>query len=81
MNINQTDQPESDFPRGIGRPATQALTAAGYWRLDQLAGVSEAKLKKLHGVGPKAIDVLRRALADKGLSFASEKSRKEQDNK
>lgn len=76
MKNNQNDQPESDFPRGIGRPATQALIAAGYWRLGQLTGVSEAEIKKLHGVGPKAINVLRHALEAKGLSFASEKSRK-----
>lgn len=74
MKINQSDQPESDLPRGIGAPATRAITGAGYWRLDQLTGISEAELLKLHGVGPKAIDVLRRALAEKGLSFASEKA-------
>jgi hypothetical protein len=73
MKTNQAEQPESDLPRGIGAPATRAITGAGYWRLDQLTGVSEAELLKLHGVGPKAIEVLRRALSDEGLSFASEK--------
>jgi hypothetical protein len=76
METKLIDQPESDLPRGIGAPATRAITGAGYWRLEQLTGVSEAELKKLHGVGPKAIDVLRRALEAKGLSFAAGKSRK-----
>lgn len=52
-----------DLPEGIGRPAQRALAAAGYDRLDQLTRVSEAELLKLHGVGPKALGLLRSALA------------------
>jgi DNA-directed RNA polymerase alpha subunit len=61
-----SDQPASDLPPKLGNPARRALAAAGYTRLDQLATVSEADLKKLHGVGPKALDQIRRALAAKG---------------
>ncbi len=43
---------------------------AGYTRLDQLTKVSEAELLKLHGMGPKALGVLRDALAATGRSFA-----------
>lgn len=43
--------------------------AAGYVRVDQLADVKEADLVKLHGMGPTAIDVLRAALKERGLSF------------
>jgi hypothetical protein len=64
--------PDSDFPRAIGQPARRALAHAGYTRLEQLPKVSAADLLKLHGVGPKAIRVLRQALAAKGLSFAGE---------
>jgi hypothetical protein len=46
------------------------------FRLEQLAEVSEAELKQLHGVGPKALEQLRSALSAKGLSFANEKGRK-----
>ncbi|MFF0750928.1 DNA-binding protein [Streptomyces sp. NPDC004267] len=60
--------PESDLPR-IGAPATRALAAAGYTRLDQLAGVSEKELKALHGMGPKALGLLRAALAERGLAL------------
>ena len=57
------------LPSGIGRPATGALAEAGYTRLDQLAGVPEHTVAALHGVGPKAMRVLREALAEQGLSF------------
>lgn len=61
----------SDQLPKIGAPATRALNEAGYTRLSQLDGVSEANLAQLHGVGPKAIQVLRVALADAGYSFGS----------
>jgi len=37
--------------------------------LEQLAGVEEADLARLHGMGSAAIDALRKALRDRGLSF------------
>ncbi len=55
---------------GLSQPAQRALKAAGYTRLEQLAGVSEADLLALHGVGPKAIAALRQALAAQGLALA-----------
>ena len=61
---------ESNLPVGLAKPAQRALTGAGYTRLEQLAKVSEVEIKKLHGMGPKAMGQLRRALADNGLSFA-----------
>lgn len=54
------------FPKGMGWPATQAVMAAGYTKLEDLAGASEADLLELHGVGPKAIRVIKQALADGG---------------
>jgi hypothetical protein len=61
---------DHDLPSTIGRPATGALLAAGYTRLDDLAGVPADDLAKLHGVGPTAIERLRAALAERGLSLA-----------
>jgi hypothetical protein len=46
------------------------LAGAGYTRLDQLTKVTEAELRALHGMGPKAIRQLRDALAERGQSFA-----------
>lgn len=59
---------QSEFPK-IGAPATRALQGAGFTQLEQLNGVSEAELAKLHGMGPKALGILRQALKDRGLSF------------
>jgi DNA-directed RNA polymerase alpha subunit len=59
----------TDLPN-IGAPATRALAAAGYTTLSQLTGVRERELLALHGVGPKAVRLLREALAERGLRFA-----------
>ena len=64
-----SDETIHDLPAGIGRPATGALAEAGYTRLEQLSQVRAKDLLALHGVGPKAIGILRQALADRGLSF------------
>jgi hypothetical protein len=60
-------QRESDFPK-LSAPARRALANAGYVRLEQLAGVTDAELRGLHGMGPSAITALRQALAERGLS-------------
>ncbi len=65
----QTGEVQHDFPR-TSQPALRALLAAGYTRLDQLTAVNEADLLKLHGMGPKAIRILRETLAARGQSFA-----------
>ena len=57
------------LPRNIGAPATRALTAAGYTELRQLANVPVAELRKLHGVGPKALRLVQEALEQHGLSL------------
>ena len=59
---------ETGFP-SLAAPARRALSAAGYTRLDQLAQISESELAKLHGMGPRALAVLRAALHERGLSF------------
>jgi hypothetical protein len=64
------NEPKSDLPPGIGNPARNAFTAAGYLRLEQFTKLSEAEILKLHGVGPKAVGIIRQALAARGLSFA-----------
>lgn len=69
--MTQAQNQSSDFPK-IGAPALRALTAAGYQCLAQLTQVSAAELLKLHGMGPKAIGILRQALASNGLAFAGE---------
>lgn len=68
--MTQTENAPGDLPKSIGNPATRALTGAGITRLEQLTQKSEAEILNLHGVGPRAIRILREALAERGLSFA-----------
>jgi hypothetical protein len=69
---NTRDQQESNLPQKLAAPARRALLSVGCTRLEQVAKLSEAELKQLHGIGPNALDQLRRALAAIGLSFARE---------
>ena len=73
-NQNETSS-GGDLPR-IGAPATRALALVGVTRLEHVTRWNEADLLKLHGVGPKAIRVLREVLAERGLSFAAKPSKK-----
>jgi DNA-directed RNA polymerase alpha subunit len=53
----------------IGAPAYRALTAQGVAWLEDLPRWSEAELLKLHGVGPKAVRILKETLASRGLAL------------
>ncbi|HET8911625.1 MAG TPA: DNA-binding protein [Ktedonobacteraceae bacterium] len=63
---------QSDFPPGLSQPALRAFDQAGYRQLKQFTRVSEQELLQLHGVGPKAIRILRNALEARGLRFAND---------
>ena len=69
MGARKKSEEVSAFPPGIGKPATRALTAAGYTHLTQLTQATEAGLLQLHGMGPKAMGILREALAAAGKAF------------
>ncbi|MZQ81996.1 DNA-binding protein [Paenibacillus sp. 5J-6] len=75
MSTNDTrttkEEEQSDLPK-LSNPALRALAGAGYYRLEQLSKTTEKEIMKLHGMGPKSLDPLRRALAEKGLTFADE---------
>lgn len=60
------------FPK-IGSPAYNALKHEGI-SLSDLPKYSENDLLKIHGVGQKAVDVLRKYLKKQGLSFAKNRS-------
>jgi hypothetical protein len=77
MAKKQSETSESGFPKEIGKPATGALTEAGYTQLEELTKISEKQLLNLHGVGPKAVGILKSTLAAKGLAFADEGKQKE----
>lgn len=50
----------TDIPE-VGAPARRAFDAAGYTTLEQLLAADEKQLLALHGVGPKAIRLLKQA--------------------
>ncbi|HSB00282.1 MAG TPA: hypothetical protein VLE49_06515 [Anaerolineales bacterium] len=77
MKTTTSNQQESNFPR-ISQPALRALAGAGIHRLEQLTNFSEEELKHLHGMGPKALGILRQALSDRGLLFAGKKGIKDE---
>lgn len=57
------------FPK-IGSPAFMALKHKGITLAD-LPKFSEKELLAIHGVGPKAVGILREYLGKQGLSFAN----------
>ena len=62
---------DSDLPPGLAAPARRALAQAGYTRIEQFTELTEAEVRQLHGMGPKALELIRLALAAKGLSFSN----------
>ena len=77
MTNRRREQQNDDLPAGIGQPTRSALALVGISRLEQLTAFSEKQILQLHGVGPKAVGVLRSALASKGLSFAADKTKED----
>jgi hypothetical protein len=64
----QTPLPESDLPK-LAAPAQRALAAAGVRRLQDLTKFTETEVKSWHGIGSNALDQLRRAMKEQGMSF------------
>lgn len=67
-----TTPPSLALPDKLAQPARRALVNARYTQLDQLAGLREADIAQLHGIGPNALAQLREALAAHSLSFAAD---------
>ncbi len=72
MSGEATQSGSGDLPATLASPARRALAHAGVTGLDQVARLKESDLKKMHGMGPKAIRQLREALAERGLDLADE---------
>jgi hypothetical protein len=60
-----------NFPPAIGQPALRALVNAQLTTLESLTSITEAELLKLHGMGPKAVRILRDAMLLRGVQFRS----------
>ena len=74
MTPQEQEPLESNLPIKLARPARRALAQAGISRLEQLTGFTEAQIAALHGIGPNALQQLRQALAENGLSFSTRKA-------
>jgi predicted flap endonuclease-1-like 5' DNA nuclease len=61
----------SNLPN-IGAPATRALAQIGVRNVEQLAAYTEEEILALHGVGPKAIRLLRPVMDETGVTFRDE---------
>jgi uncharacterized protein YdhG (YjbR/CyaY superfamily) len=66
---------QNDLPK-TSASSQRALDGAGITTLKQLTKVTEAELGQLHGMGPKALGILREALKVKGWSFKPDKAGK-----
>ena len=64
----QASMPKNDLPK-LSAPAHRALAAAGVRRLIDLSSFTETEVKEWHGIGPNAMEQLRRAMKEQGLSF------------
>ncbi|MFE4352011.1 helix-hairpin-helix domain-containing protein [Peribacillus butanolivorans] len=62
---------ESDLPTELAKPALEHSLELGTCKLEQFTKLSEAEVLQLHGMGPKALEQIRRALSEKGLAFAN----------
>lgn len=65
----QKSKLQSDFPEKLAAPALRALHNARITKLSQLAKRKESDVAALHGMGPKALTVLKEALRKQGLTF------------
>ena len=57
-----------DLPK-IGKPATNALHHIGVKTLEDVAGYDRTTLLAIHGVGPKAMDILEDNLKKHNMNF------------
>ena len=62
-------RPVGDLPNELGKTAPRELQLAGIDSLEKVSEHSETELLKIHGVGPKAIRILRAALAERSMAF------------
>ncbi|ALS75907.1 RNA polymerase alpha subunit C-terminal domain-containing protein [Planococcus rifietoensis] len=66
---NEENKPQRGFLRELSAPARNALLGEQIDTLEKLSSYSEKDILALHGVGPASLPVLRRHLAQAGLSF------------
>lgn len=59
----------SDFPSSMGKVAPRELAVNGIHSLEQTTEYTEKELLAIHGVGPRAVRIIKEVLAKKNLSL------------
>lgn len=65
VDRRRIDSWRRDLPTGLSQPATAALVQQGITTLEKVDGMSDDELLALHGVGPKAVRLLRQAASER----------------
>lgn len=61
-------RPVGDLPNSMGKTAPRELQSAGVNSLQKASERTEKELLAIHGVGPKAIRIMKEAMKEKGLT-------------
>ena len=59
----------ASFPVRLAKPAQRALESAGIKGLKDFSLITEEEFSNLHGIGPNAIQKIKVALSENGLTF------------
>lgn len=62
-------KPTDGFLSLLAAPARRALMNNGINTLEKLSSFSDRDIRRLHGIGPASIPVLKKALSEQGLCF------------
>lgn len=60
---------ENKIPFSVGAPALRVLLHNKIFTLEQLTSYSEKEILSMHGVGPKAMKIIKSELGKYGMSF------------
>jgi predicted flap endonuclease-1-like 5' DNA nuclease len=66
---NPASPDDSELPSSMGNVARRGLAAHGITQFDQLTIFTAKDLLSIHGVGPKAVRILREGLTARGLDL------------
>ena len=75
MMRDQEGAPPTELAPRIGRVASRELALNGYTSYESLTRATEPHLLAIHGIGPKAIRILREELSARGLALAADPDR------
>lgn len=62
-------RPDKGFLASFAAPARRALESQGIVSLKQLSQMRESEISSLHGMGPKALSMLKQLMDEHHISF------------